>query len=559
MELADRACVADEVTSSYVPRTLASELKSRGALPFIEVLQIAQSLAAALVALHGRDLVHRDIKPSNIIFVDGEPKLADIGLVSSASESRSFVGTEGFIPPEGPGTPQADIYSLGIVVYVLATGKHHRDFPEPPANLATRADRNQLLELTAIIHKATQTSPRDRYQSAEALLADLQRLTSGRSVKRRHSILRHVSWAWKAALAIILIIFCVLLIRHERTQRKSSFWHTENPSFEQSGTTNLEAWEAALRGRALGKTFMAGGLSNSIVEYERALALDPNFAWAWEGLANSLTLLVGKGFAHGSNQVERTRFCAQKAFDLDPSSGEALQMVATATLVADYNFARAEPMFRQSIQLKPDAAALRHNYACFLFFYGRFDEAEAMFRGVIRDRPSWGYSYLMLGRISFIRGDYDRASKELDECLRLQPTWPDGFRERFVFLWMINRQTQALSDLLRCMEMDGISTIRRDEAVLLAERAKNLTPAQTLSGLVELLESRRAERQFVSAFDLARFYALLGDKNHALDRLEEAVEEHRTSILCIKVQREFKFLANEPPFHAVLRRLQLER
>lgn len=134
MELADPM---DADSGEYQPRTLASELKRRGALPLDECIQLALSLARGLSELHRHDLVHRDIKPSNIIFVNGAPKLADIGLVASATESRSFVGTEGFIPPEGPGTPQADIYSLGILLYVMATGKHHRDFPEPPANLAT--------------------------------------------------------------------------------------------------------------------------------------------------------------------------------------------------------------------------------------------------------------------------------------------------------------------------------------------------------------------------------------------------------------------------------------
>lgn len=149
---------------SFQPRILASEIKTRGALPLPEVLQIGISLAQALAELHRHNFVHRDIKPSNIIFVGGVPKLADIGLVSSATDSRSFVGTEGYIPPEGPGSVQADLYSLGIVLYVMATGKHHRDFPEPPADLATLPPpaRVQLLELTAIIHKATQTNPKDR-------------------------------------------------------------------------------------------------------------------------------------------------------------------------------------------------------------------------------------------------------------------------------------------------------------------------------------------------------------------------------------------------------------
>ena len=69
--------------------------------------------------LHEQGLLHRDIKPSNIIFVQARPKLADIGLVAAADETHSFVGTEGYIPPEGPGTPASDVYSLGKVLSEL--------------------------------------------------------------------------------------------------------------------------------------------------------------------------------------------------------------------------------------------------------------------------------------------------------------------------------------------------------------------------------------------------------------------------------------------------------
>src|SRR5206468_2532672 len=77
------------------------------------------ALTSALAFLHEQGLIHRDIKPSNIIFVQGQPKLADIGLVAGSDETCSFVGTEGFIPPEGPGTPAADVYSLGKVLMEL--------------------------------------------------------------------------------------------------------------------------------------------------------------------------------------------------------------------------------------------------------------------------------------------------------------------------------------------------------------------------------------------------------------------------------------------------------
>src|SRR5207247_8112468 len=95
----------------YSPHTLRSDLKQHGPLPIDRVLGIAHALASALAHLHAHKLVHRDVKPSNVIFVGSVAKLADIGLVAGVDDARSFVGTEGYIAPEGRGTPSADCYS----------------------------------------------------------------------------------------------------------------------------------------------------------------------------------------------------------------------------------------------------------------------------------------------------------------------------------------------------------------------------------------------------------------------------------------------------------------
>ena len=81
--------------STYQPRTLRSDLHHRGRFPFDECLQIGLALATALDHLHRHRLVHRDIKPSNIVFVNGIPKLTDIGLVALAESTMSFVGSSG--------------------------------------------------------------------------------------------------------------------------------------------------------------------------------------------------------------------------------------------------------------------------------------------------------------------------------------------------------------------------------------------------------------------------------------------------------------------------------
>jgi eukaryotic-like serine/threonine-protein kinase len=114
--------VADDMTGkpvsnpdTYLPRTLHAELKKRGRFDAAESAEIIAQLAAALAHLHRHGLIHRDIKPANIIFVNGAPKFADIGLVTGLGGKATLVGTEGYLAPEGPGSAAADIFSLGKV------------------------------------------------------------------------------------------------------------------------------------------------------------------------------------------------------------------------------------------------------------------------------------------------------------------------------------------------------------------------------------------------------------------------------------------------------------
>ena len=199
--------------ADYAPRTLAAELAARERLPATECVDIFHSLALALAHLHGAGLVHRDIKPSNIIFVGGAVKFADIGLVTAADDTGSFVGTEGFIPPEGSGTPAADIYSLGKVLYEAATGRDRKEFPALPLDDHDLAANAGLLELNAIIVKACAANPAQRYASAEDFVADLALLQAGKSVKASRQQARRRALGLRvvlpACLALGLVIFAV--------------------------------------------------------------------------------------------------------------------------------------------------------------------------------------------------------------------------------------------------------------------------------------------------------------------------------------------------------------
>ncbi len=225
MELADDIETGDEIfPDRYVPKTL-KELRARQKrLPAEECLAISLSLSRALAHLHAHGLVHRDIKPSNVIFVHGVPKLADIGLVSAIDTSHSFVGTEGFVPPEGPGGAAADVFSLGKVIYEISSGQDRNDFPKLPEALDTLADRRALFELNEVVLKACDPDLQRRYATAESMREDLLLLQAGKSVRRLHVMERRfaivakygVAATFLTALAIGAFLWASAQIRHTR-------------------------------------------------------------------------------------------------------------------------------------------------------------------------------------------------------------------------------------------------------------------------------------------------------------------------------------------------------
>jgi len=202
MEIADDKVTGQEINPErYTPRTLTLE-----SLPFEECRHIGAALAAALDHLHSEGLIHRDIKLSNIIFVGGEPKLADIGLVTDVNGTLTqAAGTFGYIPPEGPGNVQADIYALGKVLYEITTGNDRCRFPDMPTQVELFPDWQQKLRLIDIINKACEPDRQQRHQSVRELLNDLTKLGETEPV-----VMQWLEW-WKRRPITIAVAVCFLI------------------------------------------------------------------------------------------------------------------------------------------------------------------------------------------------------------------------------------------------------------------------------------------------------------------------------------------------------------
>ena len=252
----------------YRPRTLRSDLRKSGCLPTADCLRLAIDVASGLGQLHRHGLVHRDVKPDNIIYVNGRAKLADIGLVTTGSEGRTFVGTEGYIPPEGPGSPAADLFAVGVVLYEAGTGFTPERLPDVPAEWFAEAGSDDALELNEIILKACEGERERRYKDVEELQADLALLQSGRSIRRARALERHYARLRITGVvgSVLLVLSVVTALVASYRSRLAARSHAREVGLRQSAQLAQARAEAAERATRR-------ELQSALYEQARALVL----------------------------------------------------------------------------------------------------------------------------------------------------------------------------------------------------------------------------------------------------------------------------------------------
>jgi eukaryotic-like serine/threonine-protein kinase len=181
--------------------TLKERIMSKGALPARTAAAVALQIAEALQAAHEQGMIHRDIKPRNILITDsGHVKVADFGIAHAAEASTisdlgDILGSVKYMSPEQaigePVGPESDLYSLGVVLYEMLTGrvpfevatptdvpvKHAEEPPPHPKEINPKVPEGT----DALVMKLLATDPADRYASAGELIEDLRRVRDGLS------------------------------------------------------------------------------------------------------------------------------------------------------------------------------------------------------------------------------------------------------------------------------------------------------------------------------------------------------------------------------------------
>jgi tetratricopeptide (TPR) repeat protein len=543
----------------YLPLTLRAHFRARGALPAGEVLALGGALAAALAHLHGLGLVHRDIKPSNILFVGGVPKLADAGLVAAVDDARSLVGTAGYLAPEGTGSPRADLYALGKVLYEAAFGKDRQSFPQLPSDLATRPDHGRLLELNAIIATACAQDPRKRYASATAMLADLERLGAGKSVKRRKAILRLARAAGLVGGIALVALGLSLAARNGLLRRGSAAVPTQNWGY---GTpTNQAALQAYTLGRARSEQFTPEGLAEGRKLYEESLRLEPGCALTWSGLAANWRGEAGSGTTLGREAYPRVRELGLQALRLAPDLDVGHEKLGWVASALDYDWLAAERSFRRAIQCNPDNLQVRESLVYGLLVpLARTQEAQSEVQTVFRLAVLNGASgessrgLTLDARASYFARDFERALKLQDQLVELNPRSRDQRLWRARVLEALGRFPEAIA---------GYESLLADASSLDLEGQAGLAVALAHAGQTNAARARLAELlphggEARAAVSLAWVYAALGEQNEALRWLDTGYDRRDPWMIWLKVDPRFDALRQEQGFHDLLKRMRLE-
>jgi eukaryotic-like serine/threonine-protein kinase len=325
----------------------------------------------------------------------------------------------------------------------------------------------------------------------------------------------------------------------------------EDALLRNSKRVNPEAFEASLKGRYFWNKRNRDGFLKGIEHFQRAIDIDPNYAPAYAGLADSYLMLAEYGLMPAKEGFPKAKAAAIKAVELDETLAEAHTSLGAIVEDYDWDWPRAEAEFKRAIELNSGHAPARQWYAEFLAAMGRFDEAvEEGTRARDRD-PLSLISNTALGRIFYMARQYDRAEEQLRRALDLDSSFAQAHRVLGQNHEKQTRYTEAIVELDRARQLSGDSPQTR----ALLGRVYALSGQRNKAA--EILETLklRSKDTYVSPTDLARLHAGLGDRDAAIRLLQEAFEERLPSMVDLKVDPSIDELRSDPRFQQLLRRI----
>jgi TolB-like protein/Tfp pilus assembly protein PilF len=311
-----------------------------------------------------------------------------------------------------------------------------------------------------------------------------------------------------------------------------------------------QAHEAYLRGRHFWNQRTQAGFKKGIEHFTSAIASEPEYAEAYDGICDSYVMLACRGVLPVRETFDKAKDAARKALAIDPELGEAHASLAHVRLHAwDWNGLDAD--FQRALELSPGHAIAHYWHAEYLMAMGRTDEAVAKVRTARDMDPLSAVLNSSLSMILYLARRFDEAAAVLRSALDVNP---DHFLLHFR-LGLISTQSSAEGDAVKEMERAVELSGRSTEALagLAQAYAAGGRRAEMQSVIDELM--RESSRRYVSPYNLSRAWAAARDDERVFMWLERAHEERNPDLIELRTEPVFDAVRHDPRFDDLLHRV----
>jgi tetratricopeptide (TPR) repeat protein len=304
-----------------------------------------------------------------------------------------------------------------------------------------------------------------------------------------------------------------------------------------------------LKGRYHWNKRTSDSLEKSVAYFNQAIEKDPNYAQAYVGLADAWFSRGWYRFVVPKEAYERARSSATRALELDERLGEAHAMLAAIKTTYEWDWQGAEREFKLAIELNPNYPTARQRYSLFLPTMGRFDEAIGQAKKALELDPLSLPANENVGDILYLARRYDEATEQLLHTLELDPSYGVAHGTLAKVYEAKGKYKEALDERLKGASPET------------SEEMKKLFASSGIKGvwqqrLNQALE--RAKREYVSAADIALFYARLNQKEDAFAWLEKAMNERSILFNYLVADARFDNLRSDPRLAKLLSRVGLQ-
>ena len=317
-------------------------------------------------------------------------------------------------------------------------------------------------------------------------------------------------------------------------------------------TVNAEAYQLYVKGRFYLAQRTRDSLNKSLDQFNQAVARDPNYAQAYTGLADAYLILFDRGWISPGEASPRIRSAAQRAIELDPTLAEPHAPLAALRELADWDWAGAEAEYRKAIALNRNDVTSHHWYSLLLDNLGRLPEALAEIEKALALDPASPQINANHAGILSDMHRYDDALGELNRLIAANPEFPANYVYRGSVYWHLKNQDASVADEATGMKKNGRP--ERAEAFAAGYRKAKLKGACT--AVIEVLK-KESQSEYVSPNEMARYYGLMGDRDHTFEWLEKGYAERSSRMEYMKIEDYLAPFHSDPRYIDLLKRMRL--